>query len=247
MNIRKHIPNTITCANILCGAAGIVFAFSDSLELSFIMMLAAAAFDFMDGLAARLLKAYSDIGKELDSLCDVVSFGVLPSVMLSQLFMPSALSACGRVGGKIFGLMPLLLAAFSALRLAKFNLDERQHESFLGLPTPAAAMLCGSLAAYVSVTPGGILASWCGSIAFIPLLTVLLCALLVSEIPMFSMKLSTGKKASARTNVLRIAFFVLVAVSAIYTVVAGEHVSLVFLVAFPGYVLLNLINSFLPG
>lgn len=246
MNIRKHIPNTITCANILCGAAGIVFAFSDSLELSFIMMLAAAVFDFMDGLAARLLKAYSDIGKELDSLCDVVSFGVLPSVMLSQLFMPSALSACGRVGGKIFGLMPLLLAAFSALRLAKFNLDERQHESFLGLPTPAAAMLCGSLAAYVSVTPGGILASWCGSIAFIPLLTVLLCALLVSEIPMFSMKFGTGKETPMREKTKRLAFLAVTALSVAAALAFGLRWSVIPIISFTAYIIINLIFAFSP-
>lgn len=246
MSIRKHIPNTITCANILCGAAGIVFAFSDSLELSFIMMLAAAVFDFMDGLAARLLRAYSDIGKELDSLCDVVSFGVLPSVMLTQLFMPTAVSACGRTGGTILGLLPLLLAAFSALRLAKFNLDERQHESFLGLPTPAAAMLCGSLAAYVSVSPGGMLAAWCDSLAFIPLLTVLLCALLVSEIPMFSMKFGTGKETPAREKAKRLAFLAIVALAVVVALVSDLRWTVIPIISFAGYIFINLAFALFP-
>ncbi|MDD7456670.1 MAG: CDP-alcohol phosphatidyltransferase family protein [Bacteroidales bacterium] len=246
MSIRKYIPNTITCANILCGAAGIVFAFSDSLESSFIMMLAAAVFDFMDGLAARFLKAYSDFGKELDSLCDVVSFGVLPSAMLSRLFMPSALSVCGHVGGTILGLMPLLLAAFSALRLAKFNLDERQHDSFLGLPTPAAAMLCGSLAAYVSVAPGGILASWCRNLAFIPLLTVLLCALLVSEIPMFSMKFGTSKETPMREKAKRLALLAVAALSVAAAVTFGLRWTVIPIISFTVYIIINLFFVLFP-
>ena len=209
MRIVKHIPNTITCLNLLSGVMGIIVLFGGRPDQAFFLMLAAAVFDFCDGLAARALGAYSELGKELDSLADMVSF--------------------------------------SALRLAKFNLDERQHASFLGLPTPASAMICGSLICYSFVSPDSWAAWLCSQVWFLPALSLAMCALLVCEIPMFSMKLSTGKKASARTNVLRIAFFVLVAVSAIYTLVAGEHVSLVFLVAFPGYVLLNLINSFLPG
>ena len=98
------------------------------------MVLAAAVFDFLDGLAARALDAYSDIGKELDSLCDVVSFGVLPALMLYRTMVDLS-------GAGVFCCLPLVLAVFSALRLAKFNVDERQHGSFLGLPTPAAAMI----------------------------------------------------------------------------------------------------------
>lgn len=243
MSIRKHIPNTITCANILCGAIGIVFAFSDSLELSFIMMLAAAVFDFMDGMAARLLKAYSDIGKELDSLCDVVSFGVLPSVMLVQVFRPAASSVCGEACGAVFGLLPLLLAVFSALRLAKFNLDERQHESFLGLPTPAAAMLCGSLAAYVSVAPYSFLSAWRDGMIFIPILTVVLCALLVSEVPMFSMKFETGIETPFREKVKRLAFLIVAALSVAAALAFGLRWTVIPLLSFSGYILINLASA----
>ena len=228
MRIVKHIPNTITCLNLLSGVMGIIVLFGGRPDQAFFLMLAAAVFDFCDGLAARALDAYSELGKELDSLADMVSFGVLPAMML---FVGTS--------HPYLRFVTLLLVAFSALRLAKFNLDERQHASFLGLPTPASC--------YSFVSPESWAAWLCSQVWFLPALSLAICALLVSEIPMFSMKLSTGKKASARTNVLRIAFFVLVAVSAIYTLVAGEHVSLVFLVAFPGYVLLNLINSFLPG
>ncbi len=149
-NMKKHIPNAITCLNLLSGCLGIVFAFNSSLivkgyeNLSYAAyaILAAAIFDFLDGAVARLLKAYSDIGKELDSLADMVSFGVLPSVIVYQLFLK---------GEQIEGVSnyisysAFLIAIFSALRLAKFNVDVRQSENFIGLPTPANAMLIGSL------------------------------------------------------------------------------------------------------
>ena len=156
MGIVKNIPNTITSMNLLCGVLGVIASLNGRLELAFVLMISAAAFDFCDGLAARLLKAYSnqsgqrsadhgggavpdsavllkaysEIGKELDSLADDVSFGVLPAVMLFSVSGTDIV---------VLKYLPLLLAVFSALRLAKFNLDERQHDSFIGLPTPAAA------------------------------------------------------------------------------------------------------------
>ena len=184
MSLTKHIPNTITSLNLLCGVMGVIFAMEGRLDAAFVLMLLAALFDFCDGLAARLLHAYSDIGKELDSLCDVVSFGVLPSVMLFSLW--------GRPLWPL-GFLPLLLAVFSALRLAKFNLDERQHDGFIGLPTPAAAMICGALAHCAATTPGGFLATLAASSWFIPALALCLSALLVCEVPMFAVKLGGGK------------------------------------------------------
>ena len=197
MNIRKHIPDSITSMNLLCGVMGVILTMEGRPDLGFLMMICGAVFDFFDGLSARLLKASSGIGKELDSLADVVSFGVLPSLMLFK--------ACGSMPMKY---ITLLIAVFSALRLAKFNLDERQHEGFLGLPTPASAMVCGSLAYYVHIAPGSFLASWCAGPVFLPVLSIILCALLVSEIPMFSMKFGGGIKSSRSDSVGRIAFLI---------------------------------------
>ena len=132
--------------NLLAGTLGVIFTLDGRIDIAFPLMLAAAGFDFCDGFAARLLNAYSNIGKELDSLADMVSFGVLPAIMLYKI-----MCICGTWHIAIY--IPLILAAFSALRLAKFNLDERQHGSFIGLPTPAAAMICGSLAYYVERSP----------------------------------------------------------------------------------------------
>ncbi len=234
MDAVKHIPNTITSMNLLCGALGVIASLGGRLELGFILMICAAVFDFCDGLAARLLKAYSEIGKELDSLADDISFGVLPAVMLYRISVTDIL---------ILKYLPLVLAAFSALRLAKFNLDERQHDSFIGLPTPAAAMICGSLATLVTVRPESFLAHWCEGPVFIPVLTLVLCFLLVSEIPMFSMKFGGGKKASELETVKRIAFLVIVGLSIIIALACRLHWSFIFLTGFLGYILINLAMS----
>ncbi|MEY3679312.1 MAG: hypothetical protein RI924_1453 [Bacteroidota bacterium] len=137
--MKKHIPNTLTCLNLFSGCVGLVFAFENQLIFAAYAIGISAMLDFFDGMTARLLKAYSEIGKELDSLADVVSFGVLPSLIIYQLFKTST---------SVHAYLPYLafmIAVFSALRLAKFNVDTRQSEHFIGLPTPANALLIGSL------------------------------------------------------------------------------------------------------
>ena len=236
MSIRKHIPDSITSMNLLCGVMGVIFTLRGRPDTGFLLMLAGAVFDFFDGFAARMLKASSGIGKELDSLADVVSFGVLPSLMLYQ------------VGGTdivFLKYFPIVLAAFSALRLAKFNLDERQHESFIGLPTPAAAMVCGSLAYYVHVAPESFLAGWCSGPVFLPVLALVLSLLLVSEVPMFSMKFGGGNKASRLDGIKRIMFLCIAVLAAVAAALAGLNWSLVVLAAFVGYILINL--AFAPA
>ena len=117
MNIVKYIPNTITSMNLLCGVLGVIATFSGRLDAAFCLMLAAAVCDFLDGFSARLLKAYSDIGKELDSLSDMISFGVLPSLMMYSLVNQMN-------PGSWLRFAPLAVAVFSGLRLAKFNVVE---------------------------------------------------------------------------------------------------------------------------
>lgn len=236
MGIRKHIPNTVTSMNLICGVVGVIVALNGNLQTAFILMLAAAVFDFLDGFAARLLKAYSETGKELDSLADDVSFGVLPSVMLYCVY-----------GTDIPALrfFPLVIAAFSALRLAKFNLDERQHSSFLGLPTPACAMVCGSLAVMASARPDSLLSGLCDGDLFIPLLSVALSALLVCEIPMFAMKVATGDKASKAENVSRIIFFCIAVLSVAVTVAWSLNWCFIPFVTFVSYIVINILRTIL--
>lgn len=184
MAIKKHIPNTITCCNLVSGCVAIVYAFSGNIELSFTWIIIGAVFDFFDGMSARLLNVSSPIGKELDSLADVVTFGVAPSTILFSELSVMSYPAILEPLRSILPFTAYIMAAFSALRLAKFNLDERQALGFIGLPTPANALFWGSLiigaGKWLEATPfmvffllGGILiSSW----------------LMVSEIPMFALK-----------------------------------------------------------
>ncbi|MDD4068288.1 MAG: CDP-alcohol phosphatidyltransferase family protein, partial [Bacteroidales bacterium] len=144
--IRKHIPNSITLLNLLCGILSIYTLYkTESLVLPSLFIIIGALLDFCDGLSARLLKAYSNIGKELDSLADVVTFGVAPSLIVVDLLqefyrLNPILSSYSFV---VF--IPLLMALMSAYRLAKFNIDERQTSGFIGVPTPANALIWISL------------------------------------------------------------------------------------------------------
>jgi CDP-diacylglycerol-serine O-phosphatidyltransferase len=184
MAIKKHIPNTITCCNLISGCIAIAYAFSGKIEISFTWIIIGAVFDFFDGMSARLLKVSSPIGKELDSLADIVTFGVAPSTILfSKLGIMSYPSLLESLRG-ILPFIAYIMAAFSALRLAKFNLDERQSLGFIGLPTPANALFWGSLLIglgkridssplmCIFIIVGIFISSW----------------LMVSEIPMFALK-----------------------------------------------------------
>lgn len=235
-----HIPNTITSCNLLSGVLGVIAAFGGHFQTAFILMLLAALFDFCDGLAARALNAYSEIGKELDSLSDTVSFGVLPSVMMFNLM------ASVHGNGCIWCYVPLVLAVFSALRLAKFNVDERQHDSFIGLATPPSAMICASLCCFAACEPESALASLTSGKLLLPILSVVLSLLLVSEIPMFAMKFGKGKSADRQTWVKRIIFLASFVVAALVVVLAGLHWSLIVLAGFLAYLLINLIAAVCP-
>ena len=229
--IKKHIPNCITCLNLASGILGIIAAMKGCPAAAFALMIAASVFDFCDGLAARFLKAYSDMGKELDSLSDMVSFGVLPALLLSQ---------CMQLGGVTgwVSYLPLVLAVFSGLRLAKFNVDTRQESDFLGLATPSSALLSAALACYVFLTPDSFLTGLCRSVWFLPLVAAMLSALLVSEIPMFGMKIKKGQKL---LDTKRIVFLVLAAAAIVCTIVLHRHFSLAVLLVFSIYILENLL------
>lgn len=239
--IIKNIPNTITSLNLLSGVAGIVCAFSDRLDISFILMLAAAVFDFFDGFAARALGAYSPMGKELDSLADSVSFGLLPAFMLHRLmiFLTGAAT--------IWCYIPLVVALFSVLRLAKFNTDERQTENFIGLATPASAMICGSLTYYLLHQTDSILIPLAQGHAFIPIVCIILSALMVSEIPMFSMKFKKGISKDSPLYRQRVSFAGTVVVAAILVLTLGLNWSMIVLLSFVAYIVMNLLSRPLFG
>ncbi len=181
--IKQLIPNTLTSLNLFSGCVGIVFAFANDLEYAAIMIWIAGVFDFLDGFSARILKVSSEIGKQLDSLADMVTFGVLPSVILFQ--MMSNLQLESDFGGSYLPYITFIIAVFSAIRLAKFNIDTRQSDVFIGLPTPANA-ICVSAFPFIM----GELSVFSSEqlIIAIVIYSLVFSWLLVSEIKMLALK-----------------------------------------------------------
>jgi CDP-diacylglycerol---serine O-phosphatidyltransferase len=194
MKIKEHIPNFITSLNLFSGCTGVVAIFSGHTTAAVIMMGAAAVFDYTDGMVARALHVKSAIGKELDSLADIISFGLLPASIMYQLMLN-----CTNLPGAEYGWMnpypylAFLIAVFSGLRLAKFNIDTRQSDSFIGLPTPANAIFIASLPMILlQVEPGGEqlqpVSVLLGNYYLLLGITVVMSWLLVAEIPLFALK-----------------------------------------------------------
>jgi len=186
--VKKHIPNFLTSCNLAAGCVAIVLAFEGQKEMAVYLIWLAMIFDFFDGLAARALKVSSPIGKELDSLADMVSFGVVPAVVLYQL-----------MGEAQFALIAFVVTIFSALRLAKFNTDDNQQTDFIGLPTPANALFLTSL---VFINPEGYL-SFMLNEQVLAITSVIFALLLVSPIRLFSLKF---KSMGWRENKIRFIF-----------------------------------------
>ena len=181
MTIKKHIPNTITCCNLVSGCIATYFAFMGDARLALLFIVVGAVFDFFDGMSARLLHVSSPIGKELDSLADDITFGLAPSAIVFDY-----LASC-HIHWPFVPFLAFVMAAFSALRLAKFNLDERQALGFIGLPTPANALFWGAL--IVGLTTNDL--SFPGIEYAVLAGTFLSCYLLIAEIPMFALKFKT--------------------------------------------------------
>ena len=179
--MKKHIPNIITCCNLISGCIATYWAFQSEHQLALLFIVIGAAFDFCDGMTARLLHVSSPIGKELDSLADDITFGFAPSAIIFDFLCQQ------HIHHPLVPFLAFIMAAFSALRLAKFNLDERQAMGFIGLPTPANALFWGAL-----IVGGG---DWLSSsplfIYGMLALVFVFSYLLVSEVPMFALKFKT--------------------------------------------------------
>ncbi|MHA8052545.1 CDP-diacylglycerol--serine O-phosphatidyltransferase [Aquirufa sp. OSTEICH-129A] len=190
MSIKKEIPNTLTLGNLLSGCFGIYFVMQGHVLWASYCILLSLVFDFLDGFLARLLHAYSELGKELDSLADMVSFGVLPSFMLFHLVEASCGTQCS-VG--LFGFYkPFLvfsLALFSAYRLAKFNIDTRQGDQFIGVPTPANGIVIASLPLILEFQPE--FSEYVLNFKGLLIYSVIMSYLLVCELPLMAFKFKT--------------------------------------------------------
>jgi len=232
MTITKHIPNFITCLNLLAGCLGITEAFKGNLISAALFIIAGAVFDFFDGFIARLLKASSPIGKDLDSLADVITFGLLPGIILFQLL---ALSEEVPLTLKY---LPLIVPVFSALRLAKFNNDPRQTGSFIGVPTPANALLIGSLPLIMKFNSELNLNVLIANPYFILSLSIVMSLLLVAEIPLFALKFKTF---GWKDNQIVYIFVLISAILLLLLNVAAIPLIIIL------YVILSVINNLLAG
>lgn len=206
MNIRKSIPNIFTSLNLFSGCVASVMAFQGEYKLVVMWVIIAAFFDFADGFVARFLKAYSPMGKELDSLADCISFGFAPSAAVYYFLTENVIKISHNpIVLEYLPYVAFLLAIFSGLRLAKFNVDERQSESFIGLNTPANALFWVSFCYGLTftapvITPTLIYTFLAGILVF--------SLLMISEIPMFSLKVKNIKLKGNEYRYFLIAFII---------------------------------------
>ena len=262
MNIKKHIPNTITSLNLLCGCFAIVAAFNEQLTWSAILIGFSAVFDFFDGLVARLLHVHSEIGKQLDSLADVISFGLVPGIIMFQFIsanlgdsnLPFQERSLNHI---LLSSMAFIIPVLSAVRLAKFNIDPRQSDSFIGVPTPANAILIGSLVLIMDLQLDldiysglfysnqenfahlsffeSLLATALYNPYVLCFISVIMSLLLVAEIPLFALKF---KNLSWAGNKIRFIFILISAALLLSLKLIALPIIIVI------YILLSIINNF---
>ena len=181
----KHIPNLLTISNLICGCIALYFTFQGELVFTAYLIGLAAIFDFMDGAAARLLNISNPLGKELDSMADMVSFGLVPGSVVFHLLEESTFSQ--------YSFMALVIPIFSAYRLAKFNIDENQNENFIGLPTPANCLVFVSIPLITTFNSESTIAYLFEIPEILLIITILMSLALVSRVNMFSLKFKNLK------------------------------------------------------
>ncbi|ERM84471.1 phosphatidylserine synthase [Rhodonellum psychrophilum GCM71 = DSM 17998] len=191
MNIKKHIPNALTSLNLFSGMVGIYFVLEGNITYGAYFILIAAVFDFLDGFVARLLHVHSEIGKQLDSLADLVTFGVLPAFILFEWIRQIS-------DLPYLPYIALIVGIFSALRLAKFNVDERQSDRFIGVPTPANALFISGLPFLIQKFPA--LESFIATPITLVLISLVMSFLLVAELPLIALKF---KNYQIKPNIFR--------------------------------------------
>ncbi|MCU0421607.1 MAG: CDP-diacylglycerol--serine O-phosphatidyltransferase [Bacteroidia bacterium] len=229
--MKKHIPNAITSLNLVCGALSILASFQGKPEWAAFLIIGAAVLDFFDGFAARLLKVHGELGKQLDSLADVISFGLAPGFIWFHLHQPCINNdfSC------YFSYTFLLIPVFSAIRLAKFNIDTRQTDKFIGLPTPANAI-------FISAIP---LAQFAGQTQWFNLLTtptfliifpILSAYLLVAELPLLALKF---KNFQWHDNRYRYVLIISCIISVLFFKFVGISISIVL------YIIISIITNLL--
>lgn len=233
VNILKHLPNAITCANLFCGCLAMLSTLSGQVHHATFYIAAALVFDFLDGFVARLLNVQSPLGKQLDSLADMVTFGVVPGIILFSLFLKSNffLLIDNRLLFNVCRYFFFIITIASALRLAKFNIDTRQTNSFLGLPTPATTIFIASLPLIAMHDQYGLVPYILNPLILFGI-CLLFSVLMTSEIPLFALKFKNFKWVDNKPQ------FLLIGLSIILLLVLK-------LVAIPAIIVLYILLSIL--
>ena len=235
--IKRNIPNIITLANLTCGLFAIIFAFQGNLTTASLCIFLGAFFDFFDGLSARLLKVNGDLGKQLDSMADMVTFGVAPGFILFHFmyYLNNNVIFRYSIENEMFtspASLALLIPIFSAIRLAKFNIDSKQTTSFIGLPTPVLAIFIAAIP-HIDANQFPMFFD----LQLLSILAIILPLLLVVEIPLFSLKFSKAESLISSLNILRI----LLILSAVILFFVFQFAAIPFIVVL--YLILSLLNN----
>ncbi|EJL66777.1 CDP-alcohol phosphatidyltransferase family protein [Flavobacterium sp. CF136] len=233
MNIKKHIPNLITLINLFCGCIAVVFVSESNYEMAFYMVCLGIFFDFFDGFFARLFKVSSPLGLQLDSLADMVTSGVVPGYVMYTLFVKSA-NPHDVIGSAFIPFLGFIVTLGSCYRLANFNIDIRQTDSFIGLPTPANALFILSLPLVIEFSDSLMIFEILTN--YWVLLGIALCSAYVlnAEIPLFALKI---KKFNLKDNALQIVFLLISLVMLIFL----HYIAIPLIIIF--YVLLSVVNN----
>jgi len=231
MNIKKHIPNLITLINLFCGCVAIVFVSQGDYLMAFYMVCLGIFFDFFDGFFARLFKVSSPLGLQLDSLADMVTSGVTPGYVMYSMFANSGHELGTNPAIPFLG---FIVTLGSCYRLANFNIDTRQTDSFIGLPTPANALFILSLPLVISFSDSLMILEILTNQWVLLLITLCSAYILNAEIPLFSLKI---KKFSLKENALQIVFLTI----SVLLVVLLHYIAIPLIIVF--YVLLSIINN----
>ena len=244
MNIKKHIPNLLTLGNLLCGTIATIFAVQGEFVFAALLVILGILFDFLDGFAARLLHVSGELGKQLDSLSDMVTSGVVPGIIMFQLmsernsmvFYAGKREVVSLIGLdlEVFPFIGLILTLGACYRLAKFNIDTRQSDSFIGLPTPAMSLFVISLPLIQEYSSIDFVQNIIANHYFLIVVTVILTYLMNAELPLFSLKF---KEYSVKNNVIKYLFLVV----SLCMIIFLQYLSIPLIIAL--YVILSIFSN----
>lgn len=233
MNIKKHIPNLITLINLFCGCVAVVFVSQADYLMAFYMVCLGIFFDFFDGFFARLFKVSSPLGLQLDSLADMVTSGVVPGYIMYTMFLKSA-NPNDLMASSFIPFLGFIVTLGSCYRLANFNIDTRQTDSFIGLPTPANALFILSLPLVLQFSDSLMIFEILSNHWVLLGITVCSAYILNAEIPLFALKI---KKFTVKDNVLQIVFLLV----SLLLVITLQYIAIPLIIIF--YVLLSVVNN----